>query len=177
MPNKMYSLSDLIIDNLFNLRGLISPYGVGYKLAMKQRCLSRREFGQAVFRLNKRGLISIFSKNNERFIKLTQKGQLEVLLSKAKIERQNVWDRKWRLFIFDIPEESKDKRNTLRSLLKKNDFCKLQASVYISPYPLNREAINYLNSSGLREYIRILKVDEIDDDKDLLRIFNLQKSQ
>ena len=77
--------------------------------------------------------------------------------------------------MFDIPEGSKEKRAILRSLLKRNDFCKLQASVYISPFSLNREAISYLNSSGLRDYIRILKVEEMDYDKDLLKRFGLVK--
>lgn len=177
MSNRAYSLSGLILDNLFNVRGLLSrPYSISYKLALKQRSLSAREFGQAVGRLSERKLLAVTEKNNQKFIKLTSKGQLEVLMSKSILTKPKKWDGKWRMFIFDIPENSRGKRNILRKLLKQNQFSKLQASVYISPYPLNREAVSYLNQSGLSDYVRILKVEEIDSDTELLKKFNLQKS-
>jgi DNA-binding transcriptional regulator PaaX len=176
MSNKQYSLSDLILDNLFNLRGLFgSSYGVAYALAMKQRKVSAREFGQAVNRMRSRQLLEITEKNNQRFIKLTQEGQLTVLFVKAKVQKPREWDGKWRLIIFDIPENSKEQRSILRGLLRDNNFCKLQASVYISPYPLNREAVSYLSRSGLSEYIRILKVEEMDSDKELLKRYGLKR--
>jgi CRISPR-associated endonuclease Cas2 len=175
MSNQYYSLSDLILDNLFNPRSLLSPYGFAYKLAQKQRKMTSGEFGQAISRMSRRKLLVVTEKNNQKFIKLTKKGQLEVLLQKTKLEKQDAWDGKWRLFMFDIPEDSKHKRDAIRSLLKKHDFCKLQASVYISPYALNRQAIDYLNKSGLRQYIRILKVEEMDSDTELLKKFNLKK--
>lgn len=177
MSNRIYSLSDLILENLFNARGLFSrPYAISYKLAYKRDSLSVREFGQAVSRLSERKLLAVTEKNNKKFIKLTNKGQLEVLMSKSILTKPARWDGKWRLFTFDIPEDSKEKRNILRKLLKQNQFCKLQASVYISPYPLNKEAIIYLNQSGLRDYVRILKVEEMDSDAELLKKYNLQKS-
>ncbi len=79
--------------------------------------------------------------------------------------------------MFDIPESSKSKRSLLRRLLKKNNFCKLQASVYINPYPLNREAVEYLKETGLIEYIRILKVEELDNDIELLKKYGLKKAR
>ncbi|MEK7161155.1 MAG: CRISPR-associated endonuclease Cas2, partial [Patescibacteria group bacterium] len=87
------------------------------------------------------------------------------------------WDGQWRMVIFDIPEDFREKRDLLRSLLKRNQFIKLQASVFISPYALNREAIEYLNISGLKRYIRIIKIDEIDSDEDLKKRFNLKLSK
>ncbi len=144
-------------------------------LAKKRDEISNREFRQAVSRLQARKLLAITEKNNQKFIRLTDRGQLEALLLKAKLDNQKPWDGRWRLFIFDIPEASKDKRDSLRSLLKKNNFCKLQASVYVSPYPLNREAISYLNQSGLRDYLRILKIEEMDNDEELLKKFGLKK--
>ncbi len=127
-----------------------------------------------LYYLAKKGLIKIVDKHNERFIKLTNKGQLEALLSKARLKgERKKWDGKWRLIVFDIPEESREKRNHFRWLLKHNGFFKLQASVFISPYPLNREAVDYLKETGLINYIRILKVEEMDNDKDLRKHFSL----
>jgi hypothetical protein len=61
----------------------------------------------------------------------------------------------------------------LRALLLKNNYYKLQDSVYINPYPLNREAIKYLKDTGLIEFIRIIRVDELDEDHDLKKRFGL----
>ncbi len=128
-----------------------------------------------VYYLSRKGFIKIVDKNNERFLKLTNKGQLEALLAKARLrEKPQEWDGKWRLIIFDIPEESRQKRNHFRWLLKHNGFYQLQASVFINPYPLNREAVEYLRETGLMHYIRILKVDEMDEDKDLRKHFGLK---
>ena len=41
---------------------------------------------------------------------------------------------------------SKPQRHLFRKLLRKNGFYKLQASVFISPYSLNREALEYLRA-------------------------------
>ena len=55
------------------------------------------------------------------------------------------------------PKERSKKRDQFRWLLKRHGFIKLQASVYISPYPISREAIEYLNKSVLMPYIRIIQ--------------------
>jgi CRISPR-associated endonuclease Cas2 len=135
--------------------------------------ITKPQYERGVRHLASRGLIKVINKNNERFIELTKKGQLKILLSKAKQVKKQTWDGKWRVIIFDIPEDSKYNRELFRNLLKTHGFYKLQASVYINPYPLNRSAIAYLNETGLIEYIRVLRVDEMDNDKKLKKYFKL----
>jgi phenylacetic acid degradation operon negative regulatory protein len=124
--------------------------------------------------LRRRGCLKIIYKNGQRFLKLTKKGELEALMAKVKGKvPEKAWDGKWRLIVFDIPEQAREKRDKLRFLLKQAGFKKLQASVFISPYALNREAVEYLKQTGLTAFIRILKVEEIDDDKDLKKQFKI----
>jgi CRISPR/Cas system-associated endoribonuclease Cas2 len=123
--------------------------------------------------LEKNGYLKIFKDKENRFILLTKRGQLKILFLKADIKSNQKWDGKWRLVVFDIPEEARARRNELRRLLKQSGFKYLQASVFISPYSLNRDAIGYLKESGLIKFIRIMKVEEIDDDKDLKKAFCL----
>lgn len=124
--------------------------------------------------LEQKGWIRFVDKHNERFVKLTKKGELRALLVKAKNpEIPKTWDGRWRMVIFDIPEASNSQRNFFRYLLKKNGFIQLQASVYVSPYPLNREAIKYLQESHLIDYIRIAKIEEMDNDSDLRKKFKI----
>ena len=130
-------------------------------------------YRHALRRLKKQGYVQIVSKQGKKFIHLTSSGELELLMKKVGVQANGVWDKKWRIIMFDIPERSKEKRTLLRWLLKRNNFFKLQASVYITPYALNREAVSFLNKSGLTEFIRILRVDEIDDDRHLRKKFGL----
>ena len=178
MPKKESTLINAILFSVYAAGGVLemfiensSPYrwrswaihGKDYK-----------SYRSSVYNSRRRGLLEIENKSGKKFIKLTKKGQLEVLLAKAKMPREKNWDGKWRLIIFDIPENAKHHRDQLRDLLKKNDFRKLQASVYVNPYALNREAVQYLQETGLNEFIRILKVEEMDNDKDLKKKFNLK---
>ena len=174
MPKKDLTLTSKIVISLHSAEDLILPW------------ISPKEFSRRVWyggdydsfkaimrRLQKRGLVKYINFKENRFIKLTKKGELEALLHKARLPQSGPWDGKWRLIIFDIPEEANVKRDQFRRILKANYFFKLQASVFISPHPLNREAITYLKQTGLIGYVRILRVDEIDEDVELKKHFNL----
>lgn len=152
------------------------PLEFPYAHVQRIRRYDRRQFYNTVYNLKKRGLIRVKQEGLNKFVELTKKGELQILLAKAVIAKPHNWDGKWRLIAFDIPEAAKEKRNQLRRLLKQNQFLKLQASVYINPYPLNREAILYLKSSGLIDYLRIIKVEEMDSDEDLKKKFHLPKN-
>ncbi len=134
------------------------------------------KYRRTAYYLRQKGYLKInCSPNGQNFLQITEKGQLELLLLKAQLQKSEIWDGKWRLVLFDIPEDSSNKRDELRRLLLKNNFVKLQASIYISPYSLNREAIIYLKNTGLINYIRIGRLEELDDDADLIKQFKLTK--
>ena len=137
----------------------------------KQLTRAKRKYYPVVYRAKKAGLVKEISKNGKKFLQLTAKGELEKLVVLMNVVRQPNWDGKWRMVIFDIPENAREKRDVLRRILKKFGFAKLQGSVFINPYPLNREAVGYLSRSGLMPYIRIIKVEEMDNDKDLKKKF------
>ena len=148
-----------------------------YSDAWRRKQLSgrdRKQYYNVVAAARKKGLVKQISKNGKNFLELTAKGELQRLFVNMAVLKQNKWDGKWRILIFDIPEDAREKRNHLRGLLKKNNFVKLQQSVFINPYPLNREALRYLNQTGLKAFIRIIKVEEMDDDSDLRKKFGLE---
>ena len=49
-----------------------------------------------------------------------------------KIDKPKIWDKKWRIVVFDIPEKQRGARDSLRTYLKKLDFYELQKSIFIS---------------------------------------------
>jgi CRISPR-associated endonuclease Cas2 len=137
---------------------------------------SYEQYRQTAYYLRRKGCIKItVSPAGEKFLQLTQKGEIELLMAKAWLKPGTIWDGKWRIVMFDIPEATDDKRDKLRRLLKNAGYIKLQASIYINPYPLNREAVVYLKKTGLINYIRIGRLEELDDDSDLLKHFKLQR--
>lgn len=177
--SKPLSLPAIILESVFNsAKGLPCSQDTIFTLVRRaHNSLSAKTFYNGLFRLQKRGVITLVQKKEERFVQLTAKGKVEVLLIKARYAKATTepWDGKWRMVIFDIPEATRDQRDILRVLLKQNGFFKLQASVFVHPHPLNREAIEYLKATGLIKYIRFARMEEIDDDADLRRAFKLHK--
>ncbi len=175
MPKKDLTFTSKLLVYLAAAEDILVPIMNPYEMRRRVLFGSRGSYQRTLYKWVKRGWIQFVDKDAQRFIKLTKKGELQALLAKAKLPIPMRWDGKWRMIIFDIPEATKDRRNLLRSLLKNNGYVKLQASVYINPYPLNREAVSYLKQTGLMDYIRIIKVEEMDDDKDLRKKFGLAK--
>ncbi|MCL5666362.1 MAG: CRISPR-associated endonuclease Cas2 [Patescibacteria group bacterium] len=178
MPSKYGTFSSELLAAVGEATGLFTWPVEGSSEWIKRQIYGKRKkfVYDNLYHLKQKGFIKEISKNGKRFISLTQKGQLEVLLAKAMVFPQSNkknWDGKWRLVIFDIPEDTKDKRDKLRRLLKQNNFVKLQASVFISPRPLSRDAVAYLKQSKLIEFIRFGRLDELDDDNILRKKFGL----
>jgi len=168
--NILFALSDIGGEII---RSLPLPFETPYEHIRRVRNVYPKSYSDTVYNLQRQGLLKVTKKKNQRFLKLTRKGELEILVAKAKLDTTGGWDGRWRVFIWDIPEDSREKRDLLRSLLKREGFHKLQASVFISPYPLNNEAIRYLEETKLIEFVRIMRVDKMDNDKDLKKRFNL----
>lgn len=176
MSDNFANIADNILMFLSEAVNLLPrPFETPYEHVCRLRGQSfgKRNYYNAIYGLKKRGVIAVVEKNNKRFIALTKKGQLEILLSKVKLIKTKSWDGRWRIVMFDIPEDFRGRRNVLRRFLKGLGFYKLQASVFINPYPMNREAVRYLQTTGLIEFIRMIRTDEVDNDKDLRKKFNL----
>ncbi len=128
---------------------------------------------RTVYYLYQKGYIRWRDKDGKRFITLTRQGKVRILLSTFGVVQVGQWDKKWRVLVFDIPESAAHLRSLLVYHLRELSFVKLQASVYIGPYAFNAAAMEYLKTSGLLQYIRLLTVERLDDDADLRHRFDL----
>ena len=128
---------------------------------------------RTIYYLYQKGYIRWHDKDGRRFITLTKQGKVRTLLSTFGVIQVQPWDGKWRVLVFDIPESAAHLRSLLVYHLRELSFVKLQASVYIGPYAFNAAAMDYLKTSGLLRYIRLLTVERVDDDADLRRRFGL----
>jgi len=131
----------------------------------------------AIHRMKKKGMVKEARRGGKKFLKLTKRGKVQALLCRVEQcprPHPRTWNGKWWLALFDIPEMGKLLRNRIRKTLKGVGFYCLQKSVYIWPYELPDDLIVYLNDSGLGRYIRLVRVDRLDDDRKLKRMFKLR---
>jgi len=140
------------------------------------RRMNDRSRAQAIGKLKKQGLLGEYKKGGERYLKITEKGWVEIIRYKLKQKNAGHWDKKWRVIIFDIPEATRKDRNFLRRQLKWLGFFELQKSVWVFPYEVKNELREFIKlcKVELNGDIRFLTVEQIEDDKDLRRHFGLK---
>jgi len=141
---------------------------------------SNKKISNEIRNLKRTNLIRKITKmeNGTYAIELTEKGRLKALeyyfLKKLKIKDQK-WDGKWRMLIFDIPERLRNGRNALRWKIKKLGFYELQKSVFVVPYECKKEIDFIVNFFELRPYVHygILEIIGEEINKKLKKEFAL----
>lgn len=111
-------------------------------------------------------------------IVLTKKGRecaLTYKVDEMKIEKPAVWDRKWRIITFDIPERMKKTRDALRLHLQRIGCIEFQKSVFIHPYPCDNEIDFLIELHHARPYVRKIIATTIDNEMHLRVKFGLNK--
>lgn len=120
----------------------------------KWRELDKDRFYQTLWRLEKQGYIKRYQKEKKNLIQLTSIGEkkaFKYIFEDLKIKPPKIWDKKWRMVIFDIPKDKKDLRDIVRERLKRWGFYQLQKSVFVYPFDCQKEvaALKYIYSLGL----------------------------
>jgi len=126
----------------------------------------------------KRNRLIILNDNGGKFtVELTEKGRRkveEIKLDDMVIKIPLVWDKKWRIVIFDIPEKHlKRARNALREKLQKLGFFQLQKSVWALPYPCEKEIQFLCELFNIGRFVNIITGDKINNDVILRKYFDL----
>ena len=107
---------------------------------------------------------------------LTEKGEeealkLSLLGNSINFKKPKKWDGKWRIVIFDIPETDRVFRDILRRHLFALEFYKLQQSVFVSPYPFEKQIADLAKIYSATPYVRIITAINIDNAKKLKKHF------
>lgn len=138
----------------------------------------RHRLRQEIERMKKREWIVEAEKDGKRFLRLTDKGRVHALCQKIKnlpAPHKLAWDKKWRLAIFDIPEQGKHERNLIRRTLISAGFQKMQKSVYLYPHSIPEELRLLLQKKGLNKFIRFIEDAHLEDDREFRQRFKLKK--
>ncbi len=157
----------------------LSPYGLHYlvKGALKQ-AFYKKDFDREIKRLKKKNFVSLTKTPEGWFVRLTKKGRRG--LSKYKLQEiqfpsKKPWDRKWRLYIFDIPEKYRSGRDLLREKLKELGMFNMQRSVLVYPFDCREQLTFIADYYGLSEYSTYVETNFMDIDKELRKYFKRRK--
>ncbi len=129
---------------------------------------------QGFSNLKQRGVIKEAGKDKYEF---TEKGRtwFRGVLIKHYVNLGVKWDGKWRILIFDIPQELHNKRNRLRTKLKFLGFYMLQKSVFTFPYPCEDELVGYCNNLNISDYVNIITAENLGHiESDVREFFKLE---
>lgn len=163
MPNLPLVLKPFLDEKRKNEREVWKRFNIPYL----KRTLSR---------LEKQKLVETDEKNGMQIIKITKEGKQKILkmaLDDLAIKKPKVWDRKWRLVSFDLPEKLANIRKVLVEYLSGWGFYPLHESVYLHAYLCLKEVEFLREYLGVGEYVRIFTVIEIENDRQFRDFFGV----
>ncbi|MBU1033109.1 MAG: hypothetical protein ABII13_01355 [Patescibacteria group bacterium] len=177
-----------LVLNLLKLTGgiafvLLFPNAVQLLAPKRRKFYSDKDFRKTAYYLKRRGDICFVDKKGKKYVELTKQG-LERLrnIDDFQIKRLNhnpdSWDGKWRIVIFDIPENERSLRNAFRRKLRELDFRHLQGSVWICPYEVRGDIRELRKAGGFEEiYIQCILAEEFDEEKEYRNKFKLKSKK
>lgn len=153
------------IPNTVQLFKYFTPKNSAERARIK-KSVTRLEMGGFIERKgDKKGLISLTQKGKERAMRYE--------VNQMKIASQKTWDKKWRLIMFDVPENRKQARRAINLVLKKFGCVQYQKSVFITPFPCKKEIDFVGECFGVRDYIRIIVASEVEGVASLQKVFKV----
>ncbi len=128
-------------------------------------------------RMQRQGLVVFQEKEGENVeVRLGRVGRnraVEFKLDEIRLEKPLVWDEKWRLVMFDIPNTKKLARDALRKRLRDWEMYPLQKSVFITPYPCEKEIDLIGSIFEVRSHIVALTLPRFRGDAVIQNFFGL----
>ncbi|MEK7593220.1 MAG: hypothetical protein AAB464_00680 [Patescibacteria group bacterium] len=140
-----------------------------------RRCFDKKQFNKEKRYFKRHGLIEIKKIDNNTFeIYLTEKGErlaMEDAFKNFKIQKPQR-DGYWRMVMFDIPDKHKWTRDIFRQKLRIMGFYQLQESVFILPYPCEKEVSLLVEILNIVDFIYLIKTKDFSDNKELKEMFD-----
>lgn len=119
--------------------------------------LDKSEFSQALKRLRERGWIIKDSANtNEVIFKLTDLGR-----DALGMDIEEEWDGKYRIVMFDIPEQKRVIRNLFRRRLKDWGFRMWQQSIWITKRNVTKKLNLLIRDLKIDDWIAVIESEDV----------------
>lgn len=134
------------------------------------RGANQKDLGRIIKRLEKQEMISMTQEGNEIKIEITQKGKrrlLEYDFENLEIKARKR-DGKWRLIMFDIPNEKKVSRDAFRKKLVQIGCLMLQESVFVCAFPCKKEVDFLCHYLEISDYVTLATLEKIERGQQLI---------
>src|SRR3989338_6258356 len=127
------SAGDLFVGFLFSAKSTRSMYKIA-----RARATERYRNRLAIERLEGCGYVQRQSRNGKIAFFITREGKRALRdiyeRSARAVKHPEKWDGVWRVIAYDFPEKERATRNSLRYVLHKSHFLRIQKSVWVFPY-------------------------------------------
>lgn len=173
MPAKRISKTEKILrllDAVITDALVFNSYSELSKIVHGKKVLGEK-VAHALANLNRYGYLEIVEKENQKAIRLTNKGKLKIWRPRIKKE----WDGRWRIVCFDIEEERKGARDSFRNYLKRLGFRQMQKSLWICPYDISEQVEELIDLLHLETNIDYFIADAVTNKDKYLNMFNLNQ--
>ena len=120
--------------------------------------LPKSGLSKALSRLKNQGLIEEVKTSDDLLIKLTFPGKKYL---QENFEGKFKWDGKYRVVLFDIPEQKRVVRNLFRRNLKKWGFTIMQKSVWVSKRDVYKKLSEYIRELGIEQWVTVFETTKI----------------
>src|SRR3990167_3622653 len=141
------------------------------------RGIDQRALSRSIRRLYEAKLIKYQElKDGSIKIILNKEGKKTLLhykIDDLAISKPPRWDAKWRVVLFDVPEDQKELRDALRMRFKRLGLIELQKSVFVHPYDCRNEIDFIIEFFDARRYVRFIEALHIDNELHLKKKFSL----
>ncbi len=131
----------------------------------------RRELRRIVYGMKARGyLVGEY----EHGLQLTEKAKARLAtadIDRLEVQPQQIWDKKWRIIMYDIPEEHKYARDALTTRLRRYGCFQLQKSTWITPFPCRKDIETITAHYGINAFVSYFEAINLDNQAPLLRRF------
>jgi len=155
--------SSYALGEFIDALGSISYKGVRY---------GKHPYYRGIQNLKKRGfVIEIHGR-----ISMTSRGQRWLSGAYLRYARNTYpkWDKKWRVVIFDIPQELHNARNLFRHRLKTLGFVTLQKSIFVFPYPCEGDLSDICKNYKIADYVDLIIAESLGSRQEEMKVlFNL----
>lgn len=115
----------------------------------------------AISRMSKQGWVVSRKETNKSYYSLTERGKKRMEEAAGRIYRIEAekWDGKWRMLLYNIPEEKRQIRDELRKELIWSGFGLLSNGVWITPNNLKNQINDIIDKYNIRECVHFFTAD------------------
>ena len=158
----------LLVPNL--LVGLDKPLRRFWRYMDKRE--REHELQRIVYNMKMQGYLA---GEYEHGLQLTAKAHARLQKIKDEslcITPQDIWDKRWRIIIYDIPEKQKNARNLLNFKLRSIGCFQLQKSTWITPFPCRDVIETVCAQYKVDRFVTYLEAIQLDNAAPLLHRFH-----